>query len=134
MAFLIDTDILIYSLKDYAVVNENFKKHLNTPKAISIITYGELYFGAKKSKNIEKNTAIATRVSENFEVINVDKTIIECFGELKANLQKTGAIISDFDLIIGATALSFNLTVVTNNDTHFNKIPGLKVVNWTKSN
>jgi len=132
MAFLIDTDIIIYSLKKNNIVISNFKKFSNYPKAISVISYGELYFGAKKSKNVEKNIAIAKRISETFEVIEIDKTIIELFGEIKAKMQQTGNIISDFDLLIGVTALSFNYTLVTNNENHFNKIEGLRIENWSK--
>ncbi|OHD14951.1 MAG: nucleic acid-binding protein [Spirochaetes bacterium GWD1_27_9] len=131
MAYLIDTDIIIYSLKNNEIVINNFKSFSNYPKAISVISYGELYFGAKKSKNIEKNTAIVKRISETFEIIKIDKTIIELFGEIKAKMQQTGNITSDFDLLIGVTALSYNYTLITNNENHFNKIDGLKIENWS---
>ncbi len=133
MAYLIDTDILIYSLKNNETVVENFKKFSNYPKAVSVISYGELYFGAKKSKNIEKNTAVVKRISEIFEIIEVDKTIIELFGDIKVKMQKVGLVVSDFDLLIGATALSYNYTLVTNNEKHFNKIEGLKIENWSRN-
>ena len=131
MAYLIDTDILIYSLKNNLIVNDNFKKYINYPKYISVISYGELYFGARKSKNIEKNTAVVKRISEIFQIIEIDKNIMEVFGELKAKLQKTGSIIDDFDLIIGSTALSLNCILVTNNEKHFQQIKGLKIENWS---
>ena len=132
MAYLIDTDIIIYSLKNNETVVNNFQKYSKYPKALSVISYGELYFGAKKSQNTEKNVSIVKRISETFEIIDIDKTIIELFGEIKSKMQKRGTIISDFDLLIGATALSFNYTLVTNNVMHFNKIEGLKIENWSK--
>lgn len=54
MSYLIDTDTIIYSIKGNKSVQDNFLKNENIPKSISIITYGELLFGAKKSQNIEK--------------------------------------------------------------------------------
>jgi predicted nucleic acid-binding protein len=51
---------------------------------------------------------------------------------LKADLRKNGTPVDDFDLLIGATALTLGYCVVTNNERHFSKIPGLDVVNWAR--
>lgn len=132
MGYLIDTDIIIYSLKNNKAVNSKFEEFINIPKAISAITYGELFYGAKKSKMEQKNMAIVHRVSELFPIIEVTKSIIETFGDIKAFLEKKGKRIDDFDLIIGSTALIMNYTLVTNNIAHFKRIPGLKLENWSK--
>ncbi|THB67798.1 MAG: type II toxin-antitoxin system VapC family toxin, partial [Spirochaetaceae bacterium] len=115
MSFLIDTDILIYSIKGHETVNENFQLHKNEPKLLSVITFGELVFGAKKSAKIEKNLARVRRISELFPIIDVTSAIMETFGEYKALLSKKGIIIDDMDLLIAATAITHNLILVTNN-------------------
>ncbi len=130
--FLIDTDIMIYSFKKYKKVIENFNLYADEPKALSIITYGELLYGAYKSEKKIENCAKIHRISELFPVIDVSKAIIETFATLKASLSKIGKAIDDFDLLIGATALNMNYRVVTNNEKYFCNIPGLKIVNWTK--
>ncbi|MEX2444192.1 MAG: PIN domain-containing protein [Alkalispirochaeta sp.] len=56
--------------------------------------------------------------------------MIETFVGLKADLQIAGTPLDDMDLLIAATALSHNLTLVTNNEKHFSRVPGLLVVNW----
>jgi len=132
MSYLIDTNIIIYSIKGNSIVHERFLKNENIPKSISVITYGELLFGAKKSNNFEKNLAVVYRIKELFPIINIDKAIIETFSELKANLQKVGSKIEDFDLLIASTALTMNFTLVTNNEKHFNRIKGLNLENWSK--
>jgi tRNA(fMet)-specific endonuclease VapC len=132
VAYLIDTDIIIYSLKNNHVVQQNFINNENIPKYISIITYGELLFGAKKSKNIEKNAAVVYRIKELFPVISIDLPIIETFSDLKVKTQKNGKSIDDFDLLIASTALTNNYTIVTNNEKHFLQIKGLKIENWSK--
>ena len=66
MIYLIDKDIIIYSLKNYPAVKNNFRIHANDPKTISVITYGELVFGAKKSEDYHKNIAAAHRIPELF--------------------------------------------------------------------
>lgn len=132
MSYLIDTDIIIYSIKGNSLVQNRFLKNENILKAISVITYGELLFGAKKSKNIEKNLAVVYRVKELFPIIGIDKAVIETFSDIKANTQKTGSVIDDMDLLIASTALTMNYILVTNNDRHFGKIKGLKIENWNK--
>lgn len=132
MSYLIDTDIIIYSIKGNETVHKNFLKYQNYPKSISIVTYGELLFGAKKSQNIDKNLAVVYRIKELFPVIDIDKPIIETFSGLKVSLQKEGNPIDDMDLLIASTALTMNLTVATNNEKHFKKIKGLKIENWSK--
>jgi tRNA(fMet)-specific endonuclease VapC len=49
---------------------------------------------------------------------------METFAEIKADLQTQGNIIDDMDLLIAATALTMNYTLVTNNERYFSRIPG----------
>jgi tRNA(fMet)-specific endonuclease VapC len=130
--YLIDSDILIYSLKNHPQVRTNFIEKAALPKSISVITYGELYYGAKKSKQRTKNIAVVRRIAELFPIINATKSIMETFADLKVGLQKEGSVIADFDLIIAATALSMNYILVSNNVKHFSRIPSLEFENWTQ--
>ena len=57
---------------------------------------------------------------------------METFADLKVELKVKGKLISDLDLIIAATALSFNYILVTNNEKHFNRVPALQIENWAK--
>lgn len=130
--YLLDTDTLIYSLKGDQTVVDNFRRHAEDPKAVSVITYGELVFGASSSQRVTENLAKVHRLKEVFPVIDVSPAIMETFGTLKADLRKNGTPVDDFDLLIGATALTLGYRVVTNNERHFSKIPGLDVVNWAR--
>ena len=120
---MIDTDILIYSLKGNEIVNNNFRRYAEEPKAVSIITIGELLYGAYKSVKKIENLAKVNSLSGIFPVIDVNRTIMDTFAHLKADLSVDGIRVDDFDLLIGATALSMNYTVVTNNEKHYLKIP-----------
>lgn len=132
--FLIDTDIIIYSLKGVAPVVEQFKQHADAPKAISIITYAELIYGAHKSKHVNSNLAKVHRLKEIFPMIELSSAVMDCYGATKAQLSKQGITVDDFDLLIGVTALTYGYTLVTNNEKHFSKIPNLNLVNWNKPN
>ncbi|MDL2229266.1 type II toxin-antitoxin system VapC family toxin [Treponema sp. OttesenSCG-928-L16] len=130
MAYLIDTNIIIYSMKGHEKVQKNFLKNENIPKYISIITYGELLYGARKSKQVERNTAEVYRIRDLFPIVPIDLPIIEIFSELKSKYDKRGIVIDDFDLLIASTALTHNQILVTNNEKHFNKIKELRIENW----
>ena len=130
MSYLIDTDIIIYSLKNNEKVNEKFKLYRNSPKSLSVVSYGELIYGARKSQSIEKNIAKVHRLIEIFPIINISPSVMDTFGELKVSLERSGKIIDDMDLLIASTALTHNLILVTNNEKHFSRIDGLEIDNW----
>ncbi len=130
--YLLDTDIIIYSLKGVQQVIDNIRLHADAPKAISVITYGELIYGAEKSQQATANLAKVHRLREIFPVIELSCAIMDTFGKLKADLSRKGQTVDDFDLLIAATALSLGYTVVSNNDRHFKKISELPYENWTK--
>jgi len=56
---------------------------------------------------------------------------LDIYASEKARLQKSGKIIDDFDLLIGVTAVSFGLVMVTNNTNHFIRIKDVKLEDWT---
>lgn len=130
--YLIDTDTVIHALKGHPKVVERFADRAESPKAISVITYGELAYGAMKSGRMQENLARVRRVGETFPVVEVTKAVMETFGSLKADLGSEGRPLDDFDLVIAATALTMHATVVTNNERHFRRVPGLRVENWSR--
>lgn len=131
MSYLIDTDIIVFSIKGNAKVRQKILQMEAIPKAISIITYGELLYGAKKSLHAEKNSAIIYRIAEIFPIVGISRAVIETFADVKGSLEKQGAKLSDLDLLIAATALSLNYTLVTNNRKRFQRIKGLELENWS---
>lgn len=130
--YLLDTDILIYALKNDPVVKGNFIRYKTEPKALSVVSYGELYYGAEKSEKPLQHLVKVRRIRELFPVIEVSTGIMAAFGSLKAQLEKKGTRLDDFDLIIASTALALNYTLVSNNEKHFKRVPGLSCANWTK--
>jgi len=130
MAYLIDTDIIINSIKGNQGVNQKIAELASIPKAISIITYGELLYRAKKSTQREKNTSVVYRLAEIFPIIGITRATMEAFTDLKAALDRKGERIEDFDLLIAATALNLNYVLVTNNTKHYKRIGGLQLENW----
>jgi tRNA(fMet)-specific endonuclease VapC len=131
--YLLDTDTIIYAIKGERQVTRRLEETAGQPKAVSVITYGELFFGAMKSAAPQANLAKVRRVGELFPVIEVSRAVMETFGSLKAELQKRGKAVADFDLVIAATALVHSYSLVTNNQRHFRDIPGLRLENWVRA-
>ena len=130
MAYLIDTDIIIFALRGDKTVLAKFEENKNIPISISLITYAELVFGAKRSQNERTNMLKVNRIREIYPVEELNIGIMELFADIKANMYSKAIKIEDMDLFIAATAIYNDLTLVTNNTKHFRNIPLLKLENW----
>ena len=130
--YLLDTDTVIYSLKGEPAVKKNLREHFHDPLKMSVTTLMELYYGAHKSQKITSNLAKIKTLENSFEIVPISEKSAEVFGIIKAQLEKAGSPLDDFDLIIASCALSDNLVLVTNNVKHFQRIEGLKLTNWTE--
>jgi len=130
--FLLDTDIVIYWLKNrYPSIDRKIKQNGSSALRLSSITVAELYFGAYNSVKKEENLRMAENLFEILKIVSFDETCGEHFGKIKALLKSRGQIISDSDIFIAATAVSNNFTLVTNNEKHFRRIENLETENWT---
>jgi tRNA(fMet)-specific endonuclease VapC len=100
--------------------------------AVAIPTVGELYFGAYNSGRVEANIARvrAFLSPPGPHVLLIDEPAAEQFGRLKAILRRAGRPIGDVDLLIAGVAVCHGLTVVTNNTSHFERLPELPLENW----
>jgi tRNA(fMet)-specific endonuclease VapC len=130
---LIDTDILSYYLKGYEKVVGNFKQYLEQYDLIeiSLITYYEIIGGLLAKNAWKQLTVFENFVSDN-SVIPVTERSAKISAELYSTLRQSGNSVDDIDLLIAGIAIENEMVLVTNNEKHFEKIPGLKIANWTK--
>ena len=98
---------------------------------ISEITFAELYYGAAYSKQPAKNFNLIDGLLENVNIITIFDAI-PIYSKEKARLRKEGRPISDFDLFIGATAITENMIMVTQNILEFERLNGIILENWAK--
>ena len=132
MAYLIDTDTIIFALRGDSSVLAKFEENKNIPISISMITYAELVFGAKRSQNEQKNIIKVNHIRDIYPIEELNEGVMEVFADIKAKMLDKGIRIEDMDLLIAATAIYNELTLVTNNTKHFENIPNLKIENWKK--
>lgn len=132
MAYLIETDIIIFALRGDKNVLTKFEENKNLPISISMITYAELIFGAKRSQNEQKNMIKVNHIRDIYAIEDLNEGVMEVFADVKAKMFEKGIRIEDMDLLIAATAIYNELTLVTNNTKHFENVPNLKLENWKK--
>jgi tRNA(fMet)-specific endonuclease VapC len=130
--YLLDTNICIHVRKGRPEgVLGRFLKLEPGEAAISVITYGELLYGA--SRNTQRADALA-RIREFVHIVPalpLPESAAEVYGAVRAELESKGDMIGSNDLWIAAHALASGLTLVTNNEKEFRPVRGLKIQNWT---
>lgn len=126
MKYLIDTDVIINYLRAKFRLEKGF---LEEGAGISIITLGELVYGAYKSDLPQHSLTVALDFirESSLQIVDLNQEVIFNFGTLKAELEKAGKRLEDFDLLIAATAKVSNLILVTKNINHFKRIKGLQL-------
>jgi tRNA(fMet)-specific endonuclease VapC len=131
MKYLIDTDICVYFLNKNEKVIEEFRKNKAEDLAISVITLAELLFGAYHSSQVQNNLRRVEYFAESIHIIPISPQAAKKYAEIKALLRKSGIPLADFDLLIGASAITMGATLVTNNIRHFSRLDGLDIENWS---
>jgi tRNA(fMet)-specific endonuclease VapC len=129
--YLLDTNICIYiRQKRPEAVLRRFQKLRPGEAALSVITYGELLYGAAKS---QQRLAALERLRELVNLLPalpLPETAADAYGRIRAELESKGQMIGNNDLWIAAHAVAAGLTLVTNNEKEFRRVRGLKVRNW----
>jgi len=133
MEYLLDTNICIYIIKKRpASVLKKFESLSLGDVAISSITLAELYYGIMKSSNPRKNQEALDKFLIPLEILDFDYAATIEYGKIRADLEKKGTPIGPLDTLIASHAKSLNLTLVNNNEKEFERIPDLKIENWSK--
>ena len=131
--YLLDTNICIYIAKhNPPAVRERFARHAASELAMSVVTLGELRFGAEKSQHREKALSSLQILEGLITVAPLTENAGEHYGQIRAELEKQGRIIGNNDLWIAAHARSEGWILVTNNEREFARVPGLQVENWVQ--
>ncbi|MBQ0921470.1 type II toxin-antitoxin system VapC family toxin [Hydrogenophaga aromaticivorans] len=133
--YLLDTNTVSYFLRDHSPALSS-KLMATKPEAlaVSVITAGELRFGLKKLSPSQRATALSHRLDQLLETLTVlpmPPETSEHYAATRAHLEAKGTPIGGNDLWIAAHALASDMTVITNNLREFERVPGLKVEDWS---
>ena len=128
---MLDTDICSYIIREKPLkVFERFEALDMDQLFISVVTYAELIYGVEHSSSKKMNRSIVEDFVNHLNIIEWDKSAAEQYGKIRAFLQAGGNIIGAMDMMIAAHAVSQKMTLITNNEKHFKRVPKLNVENW----
>ena len=129
MQYLADTDWVIGYQRGVASVVQRFESLLLHGIGLSIISVAELYDGILGSPHpAGGERSLRDFLAMGIDIVDVDAEICRIFARERVRLRAVGMLIPDFDLMIGATALRHNLTLLSNNRRHFERLPGLRII------
>ncbi len=129
--FLLDTNICIYIRQEKPEsVLRRFRRLRPGEAVLSVITYGELIYGAAKSSQRELAMERLRELVHWLPALPLPEAAAEAYGDIRANLAAKGEMIGNNDLWIAAHALASGLILVTNNEKEFRRVRGLKLQNW----
>jgi tRNA(fMet)-specific endonuclease VapC len=130
MSFLLDTNICSAHLRRPSGLTHRFMQHSGRLN-ISTIVLAELCAWAHRS---DDPRPILNRIERDLlsdiSILPFDETCARIFGRVRGTMLRQGLPVDRVDLMIGCVALAYDLTLVTANTAHFEKIPDLRVVNW----
>lgn len=133
MQYLLDTNICIFFLRGKLNLDEIIREKGIQNCFISELTIFELRYGAENSDNPKVSHAAVDKFVKGLTAIPIISSVKK-YAEIKVDLRKNGTPMHDeFDLIIGVTALTNELTLVTDNVKDFRYIKNLKIENWFKA-
>ena len=130
--YLIDTDWIIHYLSGTETIVENMEKLRAEGLGVSVVSLAELYEGVFYSKNPEAGLQGLEDFLEDIPVLDVNDEVCRVFGKERGRLRKQGNLIGDFDLLIASICLAHDLTLLTNNVRHFERVEGLRIVSSKK--
>jgi tRNA(fMet)-specific endonuclease VapC len=129
--YLIDTNICIYYIKGKFDLDKKFELVDPENCFISEITLAELKYGVENSERKDKNQKALDNFLTAVKIVPIFHSL-DLYAKEKARLRKSGTPVDDFDLLIGVTSVTHNLTMVTNNTDHFKHLEGIVLEDWTK--
>jgi len=130
--YILDTDICIHARRRLSpALLARFNKLERGEAILSVITYGELLYGAHKSADAGRAVQIIEEFASLFDIAPLTEETARSYGMVRADLASRGEIIGSNDLWIAAQAKANGLTLVTGNEREFSRVAGLKIENWT---
>jgi tRNA(fMet)-specific endonuclease VapC len=131
--YILDTNICIYiRQKKPPEVMRHFERLKPGDAAISVITYGELIYGAEKSAHRSETMRRLQDLVTVLPALPMPEAAANIYGKLRSELEARGEMIGNNDLWIAAHAITAQVTLVTNDEREFRRVRGLRLQNWAK--
>ncbi len=131
-AYCFDTDVLsaVMRRNPPLALIRRLARVLPTQQTTTAITLGELLYGAARRGSPDLTRRVRELLESGLSILAFDRRAAEDYGELRATLEREGQRLDEPDLRIAAIVRSRDLTLVTGNVRHFERVPELTVENW----
>ena len=124
---LVDTDWVIHHLNGHAAIQQRLQDLQPEGLGLSVVALAEVYEGVYYSRDPAQSEQGLNDFLESVTIVGVDEATAKIFGRERGRLRAAGMLIGDMDLLIAATALQYDVTLLTNNRRHFERIEGLRI-------
>ena len=132
MKYLLDTNMCIFIIrKKPAMVLQRLSAEPLGAVGVSTITVAELSYGVQKSQAILPNQQELEHFLLPLVLVDFDLHAAATYGVVRADLERKGTPIGAMDMLIGAHALTMDVTLVTNNTKELQRIPQLRLEDWS---
>lgn len=128
MPYLVNTDWIIHSFRGRSDISAKLDELSIEGLNVSIVSLAELYEGIYFATDPANAQAILDRFMGGVRVLNLDEEVTRIFGRERGRLRKLRTMIGDMDLLIGATAIRHDLTLLINNRRDFELLEKLRII------
>ena len=128
MSVILDTDHCIAILRGKLDVSEHIEP--TTSLYVTAITVSELVYGAHKSDRASAHLAQVDLLLDSVTILPFDEQPARRCGEFRDALRRMGSPLAEPDLQIASIALHHGLPLVSHNQCHFARVPGLQLIDW----
>lgn len=128
--YVLDTNTLIYFFKGMGNVARRLLAQSPQDIAIPAIVLYELEVGIAKSSQPKKRQKQLETLLNQINVLPFGTAEAKITAQVRANLEKNGTPIGEYDTLIAATALAQRATLVTHNTQEFSRVPKLTIEDW----
>ena len=130
--YLLDTNICIYiRQKKPQELLRRFERLRPGEAAISVVTFGELMYGAEKSAQRSWAIEQLRELLLFLPSLPLPEDAAQAYAKTRADLESRGQMLGNNDLWIAAHAVALDVILVTNNEKQFRRVRNLKLQNWT---
>jgi len=130
--YMLDTDTCSYIMKrSHPLVLRRLQAVPVDDICMSVVTKAELLYGVEVSPRRAHDAAALAAFLPYVEAVDLDEGAALHYAEIRADLKRRGVMIGANDLFIAAHARTLALTLVTNNTAEFERVPNLRIENWT---
>lgn len=129
--YLLDTNTCIQIINRHtSLTAERYRQHTPDQIRLCSIVKAELYYGARKSQQIDSNLERIAIFVKPLQSLHFDDRSAEEYGQIKATLAAQGQLIGPNDLLIAAIARAHGAIFVTNNTREFSRVADLRLEDW----